>query len=542
MTQNKACPIHHLGEPVANVEAWRLGMAYQQRSNALACKKTELSAEQIYHENILEWCKDGGTWADKFELTGLSMQLYMDPTTQLPLAPGKATFEGLTAHTVTAELDKAALSAYDKLKSPEGQMPFNLKEKLESVGYHIMDLFLPKVTKEPVDDPTDAKNYLWAVHKGFPVYDELERFFNVKQYRETQSHGETTVVYDDYSMLIQSVTLPDSCTTRILDVDYRTFLPAAIEDANRNIQEARYSAFGEPLVTSARGTELGKPVGFDPLDRYEPPPDRNPAIAIADKNRALGRFASAGFWDMFCWMGRVSQSAPPSPAWLEWAVREGFILPSGHLRDRARQHLEGLQDHDENERFLQDQIDVAHRAPPYAVNLLSDRYTTDEDFADRLVRVNITCLDGFGRVLQTKQEVEPGKSWRVDENGCLILGPDDKPLEEEVQQRWRVSEPVEYNNKGQKVRIYRPYFADSWHYIDDRSMRRHAYHDRQFYDAAGRLTETVLAREMLQGNPATMKPLRRALWYWIWCTVAFDENDLYEPPAAPTKKNPWTLH
>lgn len=118
----------------------------------------------------------------------------------------------------------------------------------------------------------------------------------------------------------------------------------------------------------------------------------------------------------------------------------------------------------------------------------------------------------------------------------------DKPVEEEVPRRWRVSEPVEYNNKGEKVRIYRPYFADWWGYVNDQSMREHAFHDKQFYDAAGRPTKTVLARKMLQGNPAELKPLCRETWYWIWGTVAFDENDLFDPPAPPPRRTDRTLH
>ena len=101
------------------------------------------------------------------------------------------------------------------------------------------------------------------MHRGFPTYLGLAGFYNVEQYQETQSHGKTKVTYDPYWCLTIAVTLPDGCTTHSLDIDYRSFLPAAIEDANRNIQEARYSAFGEPLVTSFHGTELGEPVGFE---------------------------------------------------------------------------------------------------------------------------------------------------------------------------------------------------------------------------------------------------------------------------------------
>ncbi|MCP1499759.1 hypothetical protein J2Y86_004466 [Pseudomonas migulae] len=537
LTQTKALHIHHLGEVEPDPEAWRLGLPYQQRGNALVLDKGQLSPETINHEHFLEQSQDDGDWAKLSVLTGLSLQRYMHPDGQT-LAPGKATIEGLPAYIEIAELDATALSAYDKLKDEQGNMPFNLKEKLESpeVGYHIMALFLPEVKKEP--DSDDAKDYLWSVHRGFPTYLGLAGFYNVEQYQETQSHGKTKITYDPYWCLTIAVTLPDGCTTRSLDIDYRSFLPAAIEDANRNIQEARYSAFGEPLVTSFHGTELGEPVGFEPLETYVPPEDRAPAIAIADPKTAIGHFASAGFWDTFSWMGRVSRTAQPSPEWLAWARTEGFILPSGHLCDRARRHLADIEELDPNETVLKAQIDAAQREPVHAVTLLADRYPGDPEMQ---VRASITCLDGLGRTLQTKQEVEPGKSWQVDEHGELILKPDGTPVELEALRRWRVSEPVEYNNKGLKVRIYRPYFADQPRYINDRSMRKHAYHDQQFYDAAGRPTETVLAKKMLQGNPAQLKPLRREMWYWIWCTVAFDENDLFEPPPKKRRNNE-TLH
>lgn len=268
------------------------------------------------------------------------------------------------------------------------------------------------------------------------------------------------------------------------------------------------------------------------------PSDRDPAIAIAEPKDAIGNFASAGFWDTFCWMGRVSRVSPRSAEWLAWARAEGFILPSGHICERARQHLQGLESPDANEQILKNEIDAAHREPVYAATLRADRYPGDKEMQ---VRVSIKCLDGFGRPLQTKVEVESGKSWLVDAKGELILKGDGTPEEAEVLRRWRVSEPVEYNNKGEKVRIYRPYFADQPRYINDQSMRQHAYHDQQFYDAAGRPTETVLAKKMLQGTPPQFQPLRREIWYWIWCNVVFDENDLFVAPSEQPRTSR-TLH
>jgi hypothetical protein len=134
--------------------------------------------------------------------------------------------------------------------------------------------------------------------------------------------------------------------------------------------------------------------------------------------------------------------------------------------------------------------------------LQADRYPGDPELQ---IRIAILHQDGFGRVLQTKQEVEPGKAWVVLEDGTLKLKEDGQPEEAEATRRWRVSEPVEYNNKGEKVRIYRPYFADQFRRINDDSLRVFAYHDQQFYDAAGRPTHTILAKKMPQGENSELK-------------------------------------
>ncbi|PTR29395.1 SpvB/TcaC N-terminal domain-containing protein [Pseudomonas sp. GV085] len=529
LTEAKA-EYRHLEAP----DGWRLGLPYRQRANALVLEKDELEPVDINHENFLEWADDEGTWAAKAVLTGLSLQRYQDPATGELLEPDNLIPTALPDYQETAELDANALSAYDKLKDENGDMPFNLKEKLESpqVGYHIMDLFLPPAPAGDPEDPTDAKNYLWSVRKSFPTYHGLAGFYNVEKFQQTKSHGITTVAYDEYWCLSTAITLPDGCTTSILDIDYRSFLPAGIIDPNQNTQEARYNAFGEVLVTSFYGTELGVEVGFDPLSGYQPPEDRTPAGAIADKHNAIGNYATATFSAPFSWMGKVPPAAPAP--WLAWARAEGFVLPDGHLCSRARVHLEGLQNPSANERQLQQYLDDAHRDPVHVVTLQADRYPGDPELQ---IRAAIACWDGFGRSLQSKQEVEPGLAWVVNDKGELEPDENGRPKEEQAARRWRVSERVEYNNKGETVRIYRPYFASAYRYINDASIRESGYHDQQFYDAAGRPTHTVLAKKMLQGNPPEEKPLRREQRYRIWYTIAFDENDLFDPPPVQRRKN-----
>ncbi|MEJ5058859.1 MULTISPECIES: SpvB/TcaC N-terminal domain-containing protein [unclassified Pseudomonas] len=536
LNQGKA-EVRHLEK----VDGWRLGLPYRQRGNAMVLEKDELRPADINYEKFLEWAKDTGPWAAKAVMTGLSLQRYQNPADGQLLDPDALIFEALPDYQETAELDATALSAYDKLKDENGDMPFNLKEKLLSpeVGYHIMDWFLPDAKAGEPTDPSDAKNYLWSVRKSFPTYHGLAGFYNVEKFQQTKSHGITTVAYDKHWCLTTAVTLPDGCTTTILGTDYRSFLPAAIEDPNRNIQEACYNAFGEVLVTSFYGTELGVEVGFDPLSGYEPPQDRSPASAIADKNKAIGNFATATFSAPFSWMGEVSRSEPPTEEWLNWARAEGFVMPGGFICARARRHLENLQAPSDNEKQLQKYVDEAHREPLHVVALQADRYPGDPELQ---IRAAIACWDGFGRSLQAKQEVEPGMAWVVNDRGELDLDENGRPKEAQAARRWRVSERVEYNNKGETVRIYRPYFASAYRYINDAAIRESGYHDQQFYDAAGRPTHTVLAKKMAQGENAELKPLRREQRYRTWYSIAFDENDLFDPPPAEKRRVDWTLH
>lgn len=543
LTESKAEYIHvnHKDDDWKPLTPFRLGLPYRERSNALVLEKSQLTIADIHHDNFVKWSEDDGEWAKQSVLAGMSMQFYIDPATGQTMEMSKATVHALPGYVEIAELDAKALSAYDKLKDDNGDMPFNLKEKLESpeVGYHIMPWFLPEVEPAEPADPTDAKNYLWSVHRGFPSYHGVDGFYNVKHFQQTQSHGITKVTYDPYWCLHTAIELPDGCITRTLNTDYCTFLPAAIEDPNRNMQEARYNAFGEVLVTSFYGTELGEKVGFHSLRNYLPPDDRSPTRAIETPREAIGNYAMAMFSDAFSWMGRIPVTPLPEDEWFDWARAEGFVLPSGHLCDRARQHLSALENPSANEQLLQQYVDAAHREPVHVATLQADRYPGDPELQ---IRIAIIHQDGFGRVLQTKQEVEPGKAWVVADDGTLKLKEDGTPEEAEATRRWRVSEPVEYNNKGETVRIYRPYFADKFLRIKDDSLRAFAYHDQQFYDAAGRPTHTVLAKKMAQGPNSELLPLRREMRYRCWYTIAFDENDLFDPPPPPRKRNGWTLH
>ncbi|AEV62412.1 SpvB/TcaC N-terminal domain-containing protein [Pseudomonas ogarae] len=359
---------------------------------------------------------------------------------------------------------------------PAGQASFEaLADYLESAELDEVALqaYAPVLSPEELADklpglgyrplaavlPAEPDRVLWSTRRGFMTYAGLDGFYRLIRAQATESQGPTDISFDPYYCLPISVTTADGCNTRVADTDYRFLLPRRIVDPNQNIQEARYDGFGELSANSFHGTERGENVGFDSLEDYLPF-TRSPAEAIAAPGAAVQDAASACFRDAFSWMQR--------------------------------------------------------REPVHTAVLQADHYPQPPDNPARKIRIAVQCWDGFGRALQSKQKVEPGTAYQIADDGSLVLD-GDQPVTAPAAERWRVSERVEYNNKGLAVRVYRPYFADGHRYINDESFRRFGYCDQQFYDPLGRPTLTVTA----------MGYWRRQR-YLGWYEIGEDENDTLE--------------
>jgi hypothetical protein len=425
----------HLDE----AQAWRLGLPYLTRANAMMDEASQVNAEDLGYEAFKK--PDGWFASLPRTLVSLSKQRYVD------CVDGQATFQALADAVEIAELDAHALTAYSRVplfEGPEGAPA--LAEKLEEIGYARMACVLPE----------DSSVVLWSVKRGFNTYAGPDHFYRVDAFKPTSSHGLSTVTYDPYSLLVTAVTAPDGCTTSAT-FSYYNLLPSHVVDPNQNTQEALYDAFGVLRMTSFYGKELGEDVGFAPLEGTILLP-LTPAGAITVPVET--DYATAYYYDAFSW---TNDDVPVHGITLQW-----------------------------------------------------DRYPDDPE---RQQRMTLTSLDGFGRVLQTRQKVESGKAYHVV-NGKLQYS-SGALVEVDTDDRWRVSERVEYNNKGLAVRVYRPYFTDTHEYVDDGSVREHWHHDKQFYDPLGRPTETWTAKGWL-----------RRTTYQTWYTISEDENDTAEEVNA----------
>ncbi|WP_085689502.1 MULTISPECIES: SpvB/TcaC N-terminal domain-containing protein [unclassified Pseudomonas] len=481
---------------------WLLGLPWRQRGNALMLPKGTLpdglTAGAISFEN-LDRHKDSAQWTASRELTSLSQQTYLE-------AAGKILYPPLAGPTEQAVFDKKALAAYD-------DVPIVIRDELAKIGYAPMKLFFPE------DPAQDLLKNLWSAQSGFFTYDDASGFYHPIAVQQTTSHGVTHITWDAVHLLTIAITLPDGCITTMV-YDMHTLLPKSVTDPNENIQEALYEAGGHPIAHSFHGTEEGLPAGFERLSVYPPQSDLSVEFALANPKTVLASAASVVRTELFSWMPLLPLKMMRLKR-KQW-IANGLILPGGRIRASALRWLNQQKKCTASEQTLLKIIRTALRQPVHSLSLVADRYHTD---SLQQIQMRISYVDGFGRELQSKQLVPPGQALVAKAEDDLTTGADGKPIELPALQRWRVQSRVEYNHKGETIRVYRAYFLNTHRCINDSAMREHGYHDRMFYDALGRPIQTINALGHLAFD--LLHP---------WFKLSYDFNDTDDtPPSKPAR-------
>ncbi|WP_448096752.1 SpvB/TcaC N-terminal domain-containing protein [Luteibacter yeojuensis] len=550
---DKAQESYYLGESLSKVlhlddpskpDHWRLHLPCRTRGNALVLERGEVEPMDLGYEALRSETSLLAKYADRVVLTGQGCVRYAD------CDDDTVDFKALPAYSETAELDEEALRAYippGETVSKLGATPAEIVAKLQEVGYVAVGHWDPVQGTHPIPSPPA----LWAARRGFTTYAGLTGFYRPLTQKPVHAAGETTVDYDMDYCVTRAVTAPDGCKTKVVKTDFRILAAVRIDDANENSQEARYDGFGRLLASTFWGTEpeidadgiAGPPrnVGFAAIDAFEHT-YMSPGEAIADPENALQDVAEAFFYDAFSAMRVESALAARVPAALAaqilWTVPgEGAHLLRATIRWRLHDPsaFPGLPD---DVRLL---LAAAPGQPVHGATLQADRYPGDPE---RQIRIAVSASDGLGRVLQVKQKVPPGDAYVV-EDGELALDASGQPRREATSTRWRVSERVEYNNKGLAVRVYRPYFANTHAHIRDESFRQFGYCDRQYYDPLGRPARTLTPREERVDAASGGRRRARAADEWVvkwymkrwtyhpWYVVAEDENDTASEMLQP---------
>jgi hypothetical protein len=501
-------------------DVWSLGLPYQQRQNVLTYwagyNCYPLNTVGLSYESLIAAGSLVGPAQSRI-FAGQMVTYYFDAAGTGVLPPGvPPPALALVHHLETAELDDESLQAYGGVTS------LDLAQALPAAGY----LQSQKILAGAVADSAPT---IWVIPSGFSTYVEGGSwlpFYRPRTAQSTPIVAPQTFTYDPYSCVVTSVT--DGLGNKLQAFyDYRFLSPWRTLDANNNTEEVLFDALGRVIATSFYGSELDEQaapvaVGFSPVTAFDPNAIalRSIDTALAAPSAAVQAASGIHLYDLYNWMGHVSSfevstdlSAEAVAELKEVLARNHLLSFSGHVRSRAYTGTsfyvagQGIDD------AMQDALANIDRHPVEVATLLADQYPVSISAAQ--IRISMSFFDGFGRTLQTKQKSPPGMAYVVQADGSLEsqMG---APVERDTgtQPRWAVSGRTEYDNKGQAIRTYQPYFVDRPVYVNDTNAHLWGYADTHYYDPIGRETAVITA----------LGYLRRARFY-PWFTVAEDEND-----------------
>jgi RHS repeat-associated protein len=263
--------------------------------------------------------------------------------------------------------------------------------------------------------------------------------------------NETTVTYDFFQLLVTSSV--DAAGNRTdVENNYRVLAPWLLTDSNLNRSGVRFNGLGLVSATAAMGKLLED--GTDEGDSLDTASDEPSA---ADSPTVKFTYALEAYTD---WAG---QQAPdprhPTPV------------------------------------SVQTQTRIEHKQNPC---LLS-----------------ISYMDGLGRIALTKAQAEPGPApqWAADGTLVKVPGSSELALAHSVT-RWVGTGRVVYDNKGNPVKAYEPFFDSEPDYVIETELVE--------WGVTAITQRDPLGRVIRVDNPdGTFREVR----FGPWRSETYDEND-----------------
>jgi RHS repeat-associated protein len=142
----------------------------------------------------------------------------------------------------------------------------------------------------------------------------------------------------------------------------------------------------------------------------------------------------------------------------------------------------------------------------------TERRETHADSGTRWL-VSWNYADGGGNEILTKVSAEPGLAVELDGNGAPVII-DDELQYEEADPRWVGTGRTVFDNKGNPIKQYEPYFSPTHEYEDHPAIVEWGVTPLLHYDALGRLVRVDLPN----GSYSRVE-------FTPWKQVSFDEND-----------------
>lgn len=297
--------------------------------------------------------------------------------------------------------------------------------------------------------------------------------------------GATVAVrYDPYHLMVVRSEDVLGNVMSVTGIDYQALAPWEMTDPNQTLSQALCDPLGMVWITSINGRQGNETVGFAPLTPELTAPSFNMETALTTPQSYLQGRASYTAYDLYSWCGCLTiedladLDADPADLW-RTLVEQGYISHGGALRQRWRSlppgtllTLSGVApalSHAIGARLATRTTGI----PVHSIGLQAESY---DPFGR--VQYSMRYSDGFARVAQSKALVDPGPCWRIDGDGSITQVDSDN--------RWVVSGRTRYDNKGNPVKQYEPYFTDGWIYVNNAVLDRFGVSPLISYDPLSR--------------------------------------------------------
>lgn len=300
----------------------------------------------------------------------------------------------------------------------------------------------------------------WWARSATSLWLDRNGFYLPAGSEDYRGHVSSVSFDDEFRMVVRQVN-PMGLET-VVEPDYVAMKPAANEDPNGNRVSFLYDGNGRVVATRFQGSEMDESGSMreigGPVTDWQPPIPLHEWAGLPD---LIDRVAA----DPAAWLGSLKSLHLVDPFGFEREPSGGAVGTAVVMNGA----LEGPGD--------------------------------GED-----VMVNLHYSDGMGRTIQSKQLDREGDAVKVGPDGALI--------ETSVERRWKSSGGVQFDNKGQPMVQYEPFYSTTHRLEREEGVSRYGTSTRYHYDGMGRVTRV----ETPDGFESRME-------HRPWSITSHDPND-----------------
>lgn len=316
---------------------------------------------------------------------------------------------------------------------------------------------------------TDEGNYIqkddyWWKQTAVNYFFGPDKFFNLERL-ERATGNNTTYKYDKYNLNITEITDPLGNITKG-EIDYNIVLPYRLIDSNDNVSEVLYDPLGVAIISTHQGTVL-------------------------DESNTLQKYGNGLIVDYFKRNDESFDNVIANPA-LYLQQADSFLFYDVDAWQMDRKPLRSIRLTREN---------LVHDGEGNVDNGLN-------------LQINLDYQDGYGRIIQSKQQVESGPAIQRNVDGTINADAGGEPILSHSNERWLVSGHVVYNNKLQVVRQFEPFFSTIFGFENDALLEIYGVSVQNYYDAVGRIYRTDFPNSTF--TKVIFNP---------WEVASYDQND-----------------